>query len=98
MSEADLFLDFVRRFEALQLEYMLTGSVAATMYGEPRVTHDVDVVLLLPRERIRAFAAAFPLETHYCPPEETLLQEVFRTSPTPIRSIARASRIDGGSR
>lgn len=57
---------------------MLTGSVAATMYGEPRVTHDVDVVLLLPRERIRAFAAAFPLETHYCPPEETLLQEVFR--------------------
>lgn len=48
MSEADLFLDFVRRFEALQLEYMLTGSVAATMYGEPRVTHDVDVVLSSP--------------------------------------------------
>jgi hypothetical protein len=78
MSEGDLFLVFVRAFEALGLTYMLTGSVAATLYGEPRVTHDVDVVLELPPRMVRRFAAAFPIERFYCPPEEVLLQEALR--------------------
>ena len=45
MSEGDLFLGYTRAFEALGVLYMITGSVAATLYGEPRVTHDVDIVL-----------------------------------------------------
>lgn len=78
MSEGDLFLVFVREFEALGLRYMLTGSVASTLYGEPRVTHDVDVVLALPRAMIRRLVAAFPIERFYCPPEEVLIQEALR--------------------
>jgi len=53
MSEGDLFLVFVREFDALGLTYMLTGSVASTLYGEPRVTHDVDVVLELSPRMVR---------------------------------------------
>ncbi len=78
MSEGDLFFVYVNGFEALGLTYMLTGSVAATLYGEPRVTHDVDVVLDLSPSMVRRFAAAFPLERFYCPPEEVLLQEALR--------------------
>lgn len=78
MSGGSLFLDFVRKFEQLGLEYMVTGSVASTMYGEPRVTHDVDVVVRLLPGGVSRFAQAFPLETYYCPPEEVLLQEALR--------------------
>ncbi len=78
MPEGDLFLVFVREFEALGLTYMLTGSVASTLYGEPRVTHDVDLVLDLPPRMVRRFAGAFPLDRFYCPPEEVLIQEVLR--------------------
>lgn len=78
MSVDDLFLPFVREFEALGLAYMLTGSVASTLYGEPRVTHVVDVVLALPRSKVRAFASAFPLERFYCPPEEVIVAESLR--------------------
>lgn len=78
MSEGDLFLEFVRVFEALGLRYMVTGSVAATMYGEPRVTHDVDVVLELPPDAANAVASSFPLERYYCPPKEVILQEALR--------------------
>lgn len=78
MSEGSLFLDFLRKFERLGLEYMVTGSVASTMYGEPRVTHDVDVVLKLPPGRVSQFAEAFPLDSYYCPPQEVLLQEALR--------------------
>lgn len=80
MSEGDLFLEFVRPLDALGLRYMLTGSVAATLYGEPRVTHDVDIVVELPPRMAKAFAASFPDERYYCPPEEVILQEALRRS------------------
>ena len=41
----DLFLLYAKRFEALGLQYMVTGSVAGMLYGEPRLTHDVDIVV-----------------------------------------------------
>lgn len=37
MLEADLFLIFVRRLNELGFPYMITGSVAGVLYGEPRV-------------------------------------------------------------
>jgi hypothetical protein len=79
MYEADLFLVFARKLNELALVYMVTGSVAGVLYGEPRVTHDVDVVLVLPPgQAISAFALAFPIDEYYCPPEEVLLQEALR--------------------
>jgi hypothetical protein len=79
MSEADLFLVFARKLNELGLTYMVTGSVAGVLYGEPRMTHDVDIVLVLPPgAAIERFARAFPLEEFYCPPDETLTQEALR--------------------
>lgn len=49
MPEPDLVLLFTRPLDALGIAYMVTGSVAGILYGEPRVTHDVDVVVELPR-------------------------------------------------
>jgi hypothetical protein len=91
MSEGDLFLVFTRKLEALGLRYMLTGSVAATLYGEPRVTHDVDLVLELPPRMTRAFEAAFPTTEFYCPPAEVLLQESLRRSRGHFNLIAHDS-------
>ncbi len=51
---------------------MVTGSVAAMAYGEPRLTNDVDVVLELPPERIEAFLAAFAAPDLYAPPAEAI--------------------------
>lgn len=74
MPETDLFLLFVRRLGELALPYMVTGSIAGTLYGEPRVTHDVDLVLNLPPSAIPKFVAMFPLDEFYCPPEEHFLK------------------------
>lgn len=79
MEEIDLFLIFAKRLNALGLPYMITGSVAGVIYGEPRLTHDVDIVLLLQGSpAIRSFTTAFPLDEFYCPPEEILLEEARR--------------------
>ena len=57
---------------------MITGSVAGVFYGEPRVTHDVDLVLALGPSDAARIAELFPLEEFYCPPEEIIVREVLR--------------------
>ena len=37
----------VEALNRLNLPYMLTGAVAVTYYGEPRTTHDIDIVILI---------------------------------------------------
>ena len=44
MPETNLFLMFTRRLNDLGVSYMVSGSVAVIIYGEPRLTHDVDDV------------------------------------------------------
>ncbi|MEM9074447.1 MAG: hypothetical protein AAGE52_38490 [Myxococcota bacterium] len=79
MPETDLFLIFAHRFHILGVPYMVTGSVAGVFYGEPRVTHDVDVVLRLRNQDVDSFHAMFPLEEFYCPPKDVLRDELQRT-------------------
>jgi hypothetical protein len=77
-TEANPFLLFIRRLETLGVPYMVTGSVASTLYGEPRLTNDVDIVAEVDRKDCEAIASLFPLDEFYCPPLEVLLIETGR--------------------
>jgi hypothetical protein len=44
MQEHDLFRIFISRLNSLEVRYIITGAVASTIYGEPRLTHDLDLV------------------------------------------------------
>jgi hypothetical protein len=78
MREPDLFLVFLEPLNRAAISYMVTGSVAAMVYGEPRVTHDVDLVVELDARRIGGFVALFPAEEFYCPLEAVIREEVLR--------------------
>lgn len=65
---------FLDPFERLGLPYCVTGSVAASVYGEPRLTADIDIVLLLRSQDVPALRAAFPESDYYFPPDEALAQ------------------------
>ena len=67
-------LKFLRLIETLPLEYMVTGSVASILYGKPRLTQDMDVVVVFPRNQIPSFCKLFDLKEFYCPPEEAIQQ------------------------
>lgn len=55
---------------------MIVGSVAAMVYGEPRLTHDMDLVIdILPKDAVK-FEPLFPLAEFYCPPREVLVSEI----------------------
>ncbi len=78
MTEANRFLLFTRRLNALGARYMVSGSVAVIVYGAPRFTNDVDVVVLLGRNHIRRLHTFFPEDEFYCPPLETIEEEAAR--------------------
>lgn len=56
---------------------MITGGVASVIYGDPRFTRDVDLVLELGAPELPAFESAFD-PRDYVPPTESLLMEVGR--------------------
>jgi hypothetical protein len=71
---------FLDPLERLGLAYCITGSVAASVYGEPRLTADIDVVLVLAASDLATLRAAFPEEHYYVPPDELLRLELSRPS------------------
>jgi hypothetical protein len=83
---------FIEPLERLGLPYCITGSVAASVYGEPRLTADIDVILLLKAEDIATLRSAFPESAYYVPPEETLRLEAGRSSRGMFNLIHHASQ------
>lgn len=58
-TEQEFLVDVVQRLNAVDVDYMLTGSMASNIWGTPRTTHDLDFVVLLKRDQVDRFAAAF---------------------------------------
>lgn len=81
MPVPSLFQPFIGPLEKLDLPYCITGSVASSIYGEPRLTADIDVVLLLRAIDILRFVAAFPEDSYYVPPVESIGAEMYRSAP-----------------
>lgn len=78
MLEHELFYIFTRRLNEAAINYMVTGSVASIIYGQPRLTHDVDFVVELGAADLPRLSAFFPLDEFYCPPLEVMRTEIKR--------------------
>jgi len=76
MQEANLFLIYLNRLNNTGIEYMTTGSVASIIYGDPRVTHDIDIVLALNTNNIEKLLKVFDTEEFYCPPLDVIKSEM----------------------
>jgi hypothetical protein len=66
--DLSLFLDILRTLEAIGAPYMIIGAFAATLYGITRTTYDIDIVVDLDEEHIRALATAYPSPRYYADP------------------------------
>jgi len=59
MNEIDIVRDISRRFEQAHIPYMLTGSMAMNYYAQPRMTRDIDVVIVISPDDVGRVAALF---------------------------------------
>jgi hypothetical protein len=74
MLEPDLIELFVHPLARFQIRYLISGSVAAMLYGEPRVTHDIDFVVFLREPDIARLPEMYPAPEFYLPPTEVIAQ------------------------
>ena len=79
MPEPDLIELFVGPLASEGIRYLVSGSVAAMLYSEPRVTHDVDLVVFLRMEQIARLPHLYPSPQFYVPPPEVIAAEVARS-------------------
>ncbi|MDP3444324.1 MAG: hypothetical protein Q8T08_15810 [Ignavibacteria bacterium] len=80
MQEINAIKYFVEKLNLEQIKYFITGSFAAIVYGEPRLTNDVDLVLSLEEKTLEKFVQLFPINEFYCPPMEIINLEILRAS------------------
>lgn len=78
MPEHNLFQIFISRLNTIGIRYMVTGAVASIIYGEPRLTHDIDLVVELSSEKAEEIVKVFPSNEFYCPPVEIIKLEAGR--------------------
>jgi len=91
MPERDLFLIFLAPLNRLKIPYMVTGAAASIVYGQPRMTHDIDLVVEMNLGDATRLAAAFPLDSFHCPPLETMIAEIQSKRPGRFNLIHHAT-------
>lgn len=65
MSQSQLLIEAVSALENAGVGYLLTGSLASSIQGEPRATHDIDIVIEVDVSVVAALARAFGAETYH---------------------------------
>lgn len=84
----DWLFQFLDPLESAGVPYAIVGSVASSVYGEPRATNDVDLVLQCEPADAARLARAFPAERFYLPPEEVIVVELNRPAGGHLNVIA----------
>ena len=72
MTDPDLIALFIEPLELIEIPYMITGGVAAVIYGEPRFTRDIDLVLELSSTNIERLTNVFSTGGFMCRPSRAL--------------------------
>jgi hypothetical protein len=93
VEQAELLRRVIDILEDQRIVYLLVGSLASGVYGEPRLTADVDVVVELDPTQAAKLCAAFPAPEYYV--SETAAREaVARVGQFKVIHPASGNKID----
>jgi len=65
MLQPKLLKKVLAVLEKNHIDYMITGSLVSSMQGEPRASHNVDIVVNITTSSIQALINAFPSSQYY---------------------------------
>ncbi len=93
MEQAELLRHVVEVLEEQGITYLLVGSLASGVYGEPRLTHDIDVVVDLRADQIARLCDAFPA-MDYCVSQQAAREAITRGGQFHVIHPASGNKID----
>lgn len=83
----------VRVLEDAGIEYMITGSIASSLQGEPRSTHDIDLVVDVQRSAVNRLVGAFPSPDFYLD-KDSILDAIDRQHTFNMIYVKEGGKVD----
>lgn len=66
MSQQELLISVLKALNKAHIRYMVTGSIVSSIQGEPRLTHDIDIVITITKDEVpELLIEAFPPPRYY---------------------------------
>jgi hypothetical protein len=93
MSQGDVLEKIVAKLDAVGIPYMLSGSVASSIYGKARSTEDIDLIIFPTIAQLNALLAALPSEEYYASPE-TAREAFFERSMFNVIDLTTGWKVD----
>ena len=93
MSQQELLKKVVETLDQNDLDYMITGSVASSLQGEPRSTHDIDLVIAMQETGIENLVEAFSPPTYYLD-AESIREAISDKSMFNLIDVAEGDKVD----
>lgn len=93
MSQQKLLKHVIQALNRAGIQHMLTGSIVSSLQGEPRSTHDIDIVINAPGSKARKLIEAFPPPNFYLD-EQGVLDAINRQGTFNLIDIKGGGKVD----
>ena len=93
MSQSELLKKTVAALEAAHTPYMLTGSFASSLQGEPRLSHDIDLVVAITPAAVPSLVAVFPPPDYYLD-AAAIAEAIARKGQFNLLDVAGGDKVD----
>ncbi len=93
MSQPELLKKVIQTLDQAGVPYMITGSVVSSLQGEPRSTHDIDIVVAIQKSNIHKLVDVFPPPDFYLD-EDAILDAIANQSMFNLIVVNEGNKID----
>lgn len=93
MPQSELLKRVIQVLEDNRIPYMVTGSIVSSLQGEPRSTHDIDIVIHLQKPSIKKLIEAFHPPDYYLD-EGSILEAIKQQHVFNLINVKEGDKID----
>ncbi|MDY6912180.1 MAG: hypothetical protein SVM79_07500 [Chloroflexota bacterium] len=93
MSQQELLNRVIQALDQAGIQYMITGSIASSLQGEPRSTHDIDMVIAIQESKVQELVEALPPPDFYLD-EYSILDAIDRQSMFNLIDLKTGDKVD----
>ena len=93
MPQQELLRRVVQVLDEHRIQYMITGSIASSLHGEPRSTQNIDIVVAIDRSAAKELRQAFPPSEFYLD-EGAILHAIKARSMFNLIDVKEGDKVD----
>jgi len=93
MSQQELLKKVIQALDQAGIQYMITGSIVSSLQGEPRSTHDIDMLIAVQSSKVHELIGAFPPSDFYLD-KNSILDAVNRRSMFNLIDLKGGDKVD----